>query len=149
MYHLQVSTLAFFYYAGTSLSCAGIQRWKSVSFHCWTAINLVGELRRRRKTPPHTHPPTPKWSSRVGKMSNEEEEEDDPHPLPTPPSQWAVRSSAFLLSFLTVSCEEFYILAWSLFTLGRCGETLFCSASILRPQGFGSFSTEIVCRNIA
>ena len=68
--------------------------------------------------PPPTHP-TPKWSSRVGKMSNEEEEEDDPHPLPTPPSQWAVKSSAFLLSFLTVSCEEFYILAWSLFTLGR------------------------------
>ena len=39
---------------------------------------------------------------------------------------------------LTVSCEEFYILAWSLFTLGRCGETLYCSAGILRPQGFGS-----------
>ena len=41
---------------------------------------------------------------------------------------------------LTVSCEEFYILACSLFTLGRCGETLYCSAGILRPQGFGSFS---------
>ena len=35
-------------------------------------------------TPDPTHP-TPKWSSRVGEMSNEEEEEDDPHPLPTPP----------------------------------------------------------------
>ena len=34
---------------------------------------------------PHPYPPTPKWSSRVGEMSNEEEEEDDPHPLPTPP----------------------------------------------------------------
>ena len=97
------------YYAGTSLSCAGIQRWKSVSFHCWTAKNLVGESWRRRMTPtpypplnghpelvrwamrrrwkmtPHPYPPTPKWSSRVGEMSNEEEEEDDPHPLPTPP----------------------------------------------------------------
>ena len=48
---------AFNDYAGTSLSCAGIQRWKSVSFHCWTAKNLVGESRRRRMTP---HPlPTP------------------------------------------------------------------------------------------
>ena len=62
-----------------------------------------------------------------------------PHPLPTPPPQWAVKSSAFLLSFLTVSCEEFYILACSLFTLDRCGKTLYCSVSILRPQGFGSF----------
>ena len=34
---------------------------------------------------PTPYPPTPKWSSRVGEMSNEEEEEDDPHPLPTPP----------------------------------------------------------------
>ena len=33
----------------------------------------------------------------------------------------------------------FYILACSLFTLGRCGKTLYCSAGILRPQGFGSF----------
>ena len=46
-----------FFYAGTSLSCAGIQRWKSVSFHCWTAKNLVGELRRRRMTP-HPYQPT-------------------------------------------------------------------------------------------
>ena len=76
-------------YAGTSLSCAGIQRWKSVSFHCWTAKNLVGESRRRRMTPTPTHP-TPKWSSRVGKISNEEEEEDDPHPLPTHP-KWSSR----------------------------------------------------------
>ena len=98
-------------YAGTILSCAGIQRWKSVSFHCWTAKNLVGESRKRRMTPhplptpplnghpelvrwamrrrrkmtPTPYPPTPKWSSRVGEMSNEEEEEDDPHPLPTHP----------------------------------------------------------------
>ena len=51
-----------------------------------------------------------------------------------------MKSSAFLLSFLTVSCEEFYILACSLFTLGRCGKTLYCSAGILRPQGFSLFS---------
>ena len=31
-------------YAGTSLCCDGIQRWKSVSFHCWAAINLVDEM---------------------------------------------------------------------------------------------------------
>ena len=31
---------------------------------------------------PHPYPPHPKWSSRVGEMSNEEE---DPQPLPTPP----------------------------------------------------------------
>ena len=42
-------------------------------------------MRRRRKMTPTTYPPTPKCSSRVGEMSNEEEEEDDPHPLPTPP----------------------------------------------------------------
>ena len=88
-----------------------------VSFvHCWTAKNLVGEsrrrrmtphplptpplnghpelvrwaMRRRRKTTPTPYPPTPKWSSRVGEMSNEEEEEDDPHPLPTHP-KWSSR----------------------------------------------------------
>ena len=33
-------------------------------------------------------PPTLKWSSRVGKMSNEEEEEDDPHPYPPHP-KWS------------------------------------------------------------
>ena len=42
-------------------------------------------IRRRRKMTPTPYPPTPKWSSRVGEMSNEEEEEDDPHPLPTHP----------------------------------------------------------------
>ena len=53
-----------------------------------------------------------------------------------PSSQWAMKSSAFLLSFLTVSCEEFYILACSLFTLAMCGKPLYCSAAILRSQGF-------------
>ena len=106
-----------------------------VSFVSLLNCNQFGWwVEEEEEDPTPTHP-TPKWSSTVGKMSNEEEEEDDPHPLPTPPPQWAVKSSAFLLSFLTVSCEEFYILAWSLFTLGRCGETLYCSASILRPQG--------------
>ena len=32
------------YYAGISLSCAGIQWWKSVSFHCRAPINLVGKM---------------------------------------------------------------------------------------------------------
>ena len=39
---LKLSNVIFF--AGTSLSCAGIQRWKSVLFSCWAAINLVGEM---------------------------------------------------------------------------------------------------------
>ena len=136
---LAITTCSKYYYAGTSLSCAGIQRWKSVSFHCWTAINLVGELRRRRKTP---HPlPTPPLNGHPELVNEQWRGGGRWPPPPThPPSQWAVKSSAFLLSFLTVSCEEFYILAWSLFTLGRCGETLYCSAGILRPQGFGLFT---------
>ena len=44
------------YYAGTSLSCAGIQRWKSVSFHCWAAINLVGDMSNEEEDP---HPTIP------------------------------------------------------------------------------------------
>ena len=32
------------YYASTSLSCVGIQQWKSVLFHCWATMNLVGEM---------------------------------------------------------------------------------------------------------
>ena len=72
-------------------------------------------------------------------------EEEDPIPYPPhphselwrvlyscfPSSQWAVKSSAFLLSFLMVSCEEFYILACSLFTLGKCGKILYYSASVV------------------
>ena len=45
----------------------------------------VGEMSNEEEEEDDPHPPTPKWSSRVGEMSNEEEEEDDPHPLPTPP----------------------------------------------------------------
>ena len=40
------------FYAGTTFSCAGIQRWKSVLFHCWAAFNLVGEIRRKALPPP-------------------------------------------------------------------------------------------------
>ena len=43
------------YYAATSLSCAGIQRMKSVSFHCWAAFNLVGEMRRIPPFPQQWH----------------------------------------------------------------------------------------------
>ena len=125
------------FYACTSLSCAGIQWWKSVSFHCWTAINLVGEGRRRRRSPIPYHPTLIVSCEEFCILAF----------LPHselwrvlyscfPSSQWTVKSSAFLLSFLTVSCEEFYILACSLFTLGRCGKTSYCSAGILRPQGF-------------
>ena len=32
------------FYAGTSLSCAGIQQLKTVLFHCCAAINLVGDM---------------------------------------------------------------------------------------------------------
>ena len=77
-------------YAGTSLSCAGIQRWKSVSFHCWAATNLVGEI-------------------------SNEEENTPPHPL------LVIRS--WELSEMSLSTP------WI--------KTLCCSASILRPWGFG------------
>ena len=43
------------HYASTSLSCAGIQQWKSVSFCCWAAINLVGEMSNEEQD---TLPPT-------------------------------------------------------------------------------------------
>ena len=45
-------------YAGTSLSCAGIQRWKSVSFCCWAAINWLVRWAMRNRTPHpyHTYP---------------------------------------------------------------------------------------------
>ena len=60
------------HYAGTSLNCAGIQRWKSVSFRCWAAINLVARWAMRSRTP---------------------------HPLPYPPfSLLTVKSSASLLA---------------------------------------------------
>ena len=39
-------------YASTSLSCAGIQQQKSVSFHCWAAINLVGEMSNEEQDTP-------------------------------------------------------------------------------------------------
>ena len=46
----------------------------------------VGEMcNEEEEDDPHPLPTHPKWSSRVGEMSNEEEEEDDPHPLPIPP----------------------------------------------------------------
>ena len=41
-----------------SLSCAGIQRWKWVSFRCWAAINFVGEMSNEEEdTPPPPYPP--------------------------------------------------------------------------------------------
>ena len=39
------------YYAGTTLSCAGIQQWKSGSFHCWAAINFVGDMNNEEEDP--------------------------------------------------------------------------------------------------
>ena len=92
-------------YASTSLSCAGIQQWKSVSFRCWAAINLVGE------------------------MSNEEQDTQPPT-LPTLFLPHSVKSSTYLLAldeqwaaghltpypthpFPSSLCEEFYILACS------------------------------------
>ena len=41
-------------YAGTSLSCAAIQWWKSVSFNYWTAINPVGEMSNEEEDTPPT-----------------------------------------------------------------------------------------------
>ena len=68
-------------YAGTSLNCAGIQWWKSVSFHCWAAINLVSEMSNEEDdTPPH--PPLVIRSWELGGMSNEEED-TRPHTPPT------------------------------------------------------------------
>ena len=58
-------------YAGTSLSCAGIQQWKSVSFCCWAAINLVGEMR---------------------------EEEQDTHPYPTHPFPSSLCEEFYILA---------------------------------------------------
>ena len=165
-------------YAGTSLSCAGIQRWKSASFH-WTAKNLVGEsrrrmtphplptpplnghpelvrwaMRRRRKMTPTPYPPTPKWSSRVGEMSNEEEEEDDPHPLPTHPQmviqswwdeQWGGGGRwpppPTHPTPNGPHCEEFHISDNMCISCSLAVHTLYCSAGILRPRGFGEFAT--------
>ena len=50
------------HYAGTSLSCAGIQRWKSVSFRCWVAINWLMTWAMTSRTP-HSHPTHPFPSS--------------------------------------------------------------------------------------
>ena len=97
-----------------------------VSFVSLLNCNKFGwwvEEEEEDPTPTHPplngHPELVRWAMRRRRKMT-----------PTPPSQWAVKSSAFLLSFLIVSCEEFYILAWSLFTLGRCGETLYCSAGV-------------------
>ena len=192
-----VQSNTFICYASTSLSCAGIQQWKSVSFHCWTAKNLVGELRRRRMTPPPPTHPTPKWSSRVGKMSNEEEEEDDPHPYPPTPKwssrvgemsneeegeddphpqmviqswwdeqwggggrwppppthpppnghpelvRWAMRRRRKMTPTPThptpngPHCEEFQMSDNICISCSPAVHTLYCSAGILRPRGFG------------
>ena len=77
------------FYAGTSLSCAGIQQWKSVSFHCWTTFNLVGKMRKIPHHPPTTNNdmcnvkdppyPTPHWSSAVESWSDMSNEEDPPY----------------------------------------------------------------------
>ena len=45
------------HYASTSLSCAGIQWWQSVSFCCWAAINLVGEMSNEEQDTPLPYPP--------------------------------------------------------------------------------------------
>ena len=97
MANLQIDFLKN-YYAGTSLSCAGIQRWKSVSFRCWAAINLVGEMSKRSRTPhPLPYPPfsfLTAWRVlhpfsfltvwRVLLMSNEEQDTPYPtHPFPS------------------------------------------------------------------
>ena len=71
---------------------------------------------------PTPYPPTPKWSSRVGEMSNEEEEEDDPHPLPTPNGP---------------HCEEFQMSDNMHISCSPAVHTLYCSAGILRLRGFG------------
>ena len=71
-----------FDYAGTSLSRARIQRLKSVSFHRWAAINLVGDMSNEEEDP-HPHP-TPHWSSGVESWSDMSNEEEDPQP-PTHP----------------------------------------------------------------
>ena len=50
----------------------------------------VGKMSNEEEEEDYPTPylPTPKWSSRVGEMSNEEEEEDDPHPYPPHP-KWS------------------------------------------------------------
>ena len=71
-------------YAGTSLSCAGIQWWKSVSFHCWAAINLVGEISNEEEdTPPHPTPPT--LSHQELRVKWDEQWGGDTPPPPHPP----------------------------------------------------------------
>ena len=51
----QKAVYLYLFYAGTSLSCAGIQQWKSVLFCCWAAINLVGKMSNEEQD---TTPPT-------------------------------------------------------------------------------------------
>ena len=56
--------ICMFHYASTSLSCAGIQWWKSVLFLCWAGINLGGDIQwgGGHPTPYPTHPfPSSLW----------------------------------------------------------------------------------------
>ena len=133
-------------------------------------------MRRRRKMTPTPYPPTPKWSSRVGEMSNEEEEEDDPHPPTHPPPmviqswwdeqwggggrwppspthlppnshpelmRWAMRRRRKMTPTPThptpngPHCEEFQMSDNMCISCLPTMHTLYCSASILRPWGFG------------
>ena len=99
---------------------------------------------------PHPYPPTPKWSSRVGEMSNEEEEEDDPHPLPTHPQmviqswwdeQWGGGGRwpppPTHPTPNGPHCEEFQMSDNMCISCSPAVHTLYCSAGILRPRGFG------------
>ena len=112
----------------------------------------VGEMsnEEEEEDDPHPYPPTPKWSSRVGEMSNEEEEEDDPHPYPPTP-KWSSRvgemsneeeeeDDAPPPTHPTPNgphCEEFQMSDNMCISCSPAVHTLYCSAGILRPRGFG------------
>ena len=85
IWNLSSFVLFKYHYASTSLSCAGIQWWKSISFHFWAAINLVCEMSNEEEaTPPPTkpHPPLVIRSRELSEKSNEEEDTPSPpHPL--------------------------------------------------------------------
>ena len=51
-WHCQCHHSLFWHYL--KLWC--IQWWKSVSFHCWTAMNLVGDMSSEENLPPTHHP---------------------------------------------------------------------------------------------
>ena len=115
-------------YGGTSLSCTGIHRWKSVSFHCWAVINLVCEDEQwggghstptppilghqelrvkwdeqwggRQPTPPH--PPLVIRSWELSEMSNDEED--------TPPTPLVIRSWELSEMSLSTSWIKIFIL---------------------------------------